>query len=1080
MPACSPQRYLANNRNLVRTATLTPSSVLPVADSVLELPVGRVGTGQVLLTGDYAGEEEATFDIEVVDNIIDVPLVSVPIRTGAGSGALTGIASSGTAQTYTVQLQNAGIPELRAGIDFEGVRIVARANGDAGNGIEIEIDQTTLVFTEQNFSLLTELNPGDGGETTGIKGAAFDWQTKVLSSDNIIPADAHRVAFGEDTSDVYLQYKKYVDGEWFYHFVPAIKRHIPKGERISFVTGGRAVTVTPLIGAPETFPGIATVYDLLNAFFATSAIVSVEGVIAYDRSPTGQAAKELLIRTDAHCERSTGTGSTAATGFVDTFANPNAATELVIARCVAASSVDHPLARPGATIWDLNGSVSGSLGEIVEGVPFVDPDGKFGATIPQKLPDNYGVQRGRFSVVDIIYVPRDEELQPPICPVALELGTEAVDQTITLKWTKRPSGDCACKKMPIPHLSQFCLGLFSTEGGTVGLQADTITRLVALYAYQAAVVRSNSATTTVGTYSAGTPTPMVESPQGLVTQFDDSTPPTPVAVRQEIMTPDSFLDIIAAFAGTVEVLDPITDTTLRADGMSAWDDAFTDLQNDIDDTTPELRLSVDSHIYNTKLQWVLASGGVSSSGGDDASVLISGDGCWRDWGGDFWSVVGSVKGAYAPIFNNHPFYLSRLAEDGKTYFSTKEAGGQINIKCENLLVYGDQIVLAIGDAGWGTTYQTGDELTLALLAAQPLVLAGGQDPNDLLDWYVSGSLDGALANLLYDPSDTSPGFYNSGGLTFTYTPGGIPNKAGDKFVFTVEGGHWRYRKNGGGWILNSPSDDIDDAVLSFVDGLSIQWQTGAAPSFAVGDRYSFRVFQPWAVSNLQSPHRDPWKWDEAAPSVVIDTGSVQPITALAIYRHTIPAGATIEVDGGDVAGVYLWTETLTWSAGDIFKEVAQSARYLRPRLTNALGGGIAWFWAGVPVTTSLSAEVDLRRAFKLDSSAKGLAQGGNYLGKAYSGEITWTEGALKEDPVLTNSDIDNIGELLDWGKTHGDEPFLLVPNNTRPDEVYAAIIAVDEVDFDEQSKYNRLAAFDGTPSGRRYSLTLPFAGVWRQ
>lgn len=1073
MPACSPQRYLANNRNLVRTATLTPSSVLPVADSVLELPVARVGTGQVLLTGSYSGAEEATFDIEVIDNTIGVPLVSVPVFTGAGSGTLSNIASTGTAQTYTLQLQNAGIPELQAGVDFEGVRIVARAVGAAGNGIEIAIDQSTLVFTEQAFSLLAELNPGDGGETTGIKGAAFDFNTKVLSADNIIPADAHRIAFGEDTGDVYLQYKKYVDGEWFYHFVPAIKRHIPKGERISFVTGGRAVTVTPLVGSPETFTGIVTVYDLLNVLFTTSLLVTVEGVIAYDRSPTGQAAKELLIRTDAHCERSTGSGSTSATGFVDTFANANAATELVIARCIAANAGDHPLARMGAERWDLNASVSGALGTIVTGVPFVEPNGRFGLTIPQKLADGYGVQRGRFTVADIIYMPRPEEEQPPICPVALTLGTEAVDQTITLKWTKRPTGNCACEGMPVPRLSKRCLGLFDTEGGDMpGYQQDTVDRLKALYEWYSdtAIARTSYIANNTGpAFTGGAEEGAIGVPQQAYDGINS----------QYVADLEPLRELIGEYESVIAELDLVADTSDRSDGMTAWDLAVTKLEYDID-SQPSILASFPTERYRGLLSVALIFGAISPLGKTDASIIVSGDGCWRDMGGDFWTVVGSGKGAYAPAFNNTPYYASRLSENGQKYFSTKEFGFQINIKCAELLEYGDRIILAIGDAAWGGTYRVGDELTLPILAEQPLVLAGGQDGNEILDWYVSGSVDGALANLLYDPTDSSPGAYSNGGLSFTYTPGGIPNKAGDKFVFTVEGGHWQYRKDGGGWILNSPSDEIDDAVQSFVDGLSIQWQTGAAPSFAVGDRYSFRVFQPWAVSNLKTFDRNQWRWNETNPSVVCDFGSPQPITGLALYRHTIPAGATIVVEGGDVAGVYLWSESITWQTGDIFKEVSQSARYARLSLTNAAGAGAALFWVGPPVTTTLSADVELRRVFKIESGGKGLAQGGNYLGKAYSGAITWTEGALAEDAVLTNSDVDNIGELLDWVKTQGDEPFLLVPNVTRPDEVYAVLIAVDEVDFDELSKYNRDAAFDGTPSGRRYAISLPLAGAWRQ
>jgi len=40
--ACAPQRFLANNRNEIRTAAaLTPSSVRPIANAVQKIPFAR-------------------------------------------------------------------------------------------------------------------------------------------------------------------------------------------------------------------------------------------------------------------------------------------------------------------------------------------------------------------------------------------------------------------------------------------------------------------------------------------------------------------------------------------------------------------------------------------------------------------------------------------------------------------------------------------------------------------------------------------------------------------------------------------------------------------------------------------------------------------------------------------------------------------------------------------------------------------------------------------------------------------------------------------------------------------------------
>jgi hypothetical protein len=488
---CAPQRYLSNLSNAIRTAILTPSSVLPVSDQVLAIPSARAGTAQVDLSGAYTGAEEAVYDVEILDNTVTTKLPSAPIFTGAGSGKLSAIsATSLAAQEVTVELKDAGIPTTYAGVDFEGVRIRARASGAGGNSIRIQIDQSGLIFTGTKFSLLEDLHAGQGGENSGISGAAYDYQTAVLGTDNLIPNTAKRVAFGDDTSAIYLQYKKFSDGEWLYYFVPALKRDIPKGTPVKFVTGGRTVTVTDGI-TPEPYTSIVTVYDLLNALKTTSVLTTVDGVVANDRSPTGQASRELLFRTDAHVQPSVGSGSAAATGFVDTFAAPNAVTELVTATCFAVSASDYPLASLGNEYWQLKGSLSGDLGFIKTDVPYTQvPDGRFGLRIPPKLPPGFGTQKGRFSVDDIQLV--DNRIDdPPICMKRMALGPSAVDQTIELTYRTRPSGNCACEKTKAPRLSAFCLGTLPTgEDDLTDFKADTVERIRELFAWKQPTVES--------------------------------------------------------------------------------------------------------------------------------------------------------------------------------------------------------------------------------------------------------------------------------------------------------------------------------------------------------------------------------------------------------------------------------------------------------------------------------------------------------------------------------------------------------------------------------------------------------------
>lgn len=1066
MPYCSPQRYIGNRGNALREATLTPSTVLPVEGQVQEIPVGRLGTGAAVLSGPYTGAEAATYDVEIIDTIADDPFVTAVVDSGVGSGTLTDVAAFGVAQTYTVELGNDGIPQLAAGVDFEGVRIVARTTGAGGNVLSIDIDQSGLTFTAQAFSLLDDLQAGAGGPNSGVEGAAFDWDTKVLSADNIIPADAHRVSFGEDRTNIYLAYKRYLDGEWSYHFVPAIKRTVPAGTIVNFVTGGRLVTVnngdSP---APEDFAGIITVFDLLNAIKTQSALLDVSGVVAYDRSPTGQASRELLLRTDAHCELSTGSGSEFATGFVDTFANANAATELVTATCVAVSAADHPLARVGAERWNLKGSVSGALGVIVTGEPFTDPAGKFGLTIPRKLPEAYEVQVGRFTLDSIHYVTRANNLKPPICPVALTLGSEAVDQTITLTWTERPTDECACSNMQIPRLSAFCLGLFDTEGGsTVGYQADTITKLTALYSWYAttAAARSTFDAATYAGFVLGLEEPALSAPNSV--NYTEATLPYTQPPGAKSLT-----EIVQDYEAAIARIDPLEAGALRTAGMSAWDDAVTELEADIDAAGARLQ-SVPAVRYATLLDVALISAGISPLGGADASIIESGDGCWRDLGGDYWTMVGSDKGGYAPVFNNAPFYSCRLSADGKKYFSTKEFGGQINIACPEKLVYGDEIVLVIGGSARGATYTLGDVLTVPIVAGQDLQLAGGQDGNRILDFYVSGSVDGAFPNYVFDQDAPAP-YTLTGELEFLYAPGGIPNRKGDRWTFATEGGHYRWRKNGGAWNLDSPPAAISITPAAFDSGLLLAFVPGAAPSFEVGDTFSFRALQPWAVSNVQTPTKSMWRWNEATPTLVADAGAAPvPITGAVIARHTIPSGATITLEGGDVAGVYLWTETLTWREGVIAAEfeTPRAARYTRWSLTGATGGGIGWAWAGEMFATVLHGEISLVDEYKLESGTEGLDEGGRYFAQTKSGDLTF------QNESLTQADADGLAALVQWAKTHHDEPLAIIPNIERPDEAYMVRAAVDRFTWQEASGNN------ATPGlrDRRYTIDIPLTGVW--
>lgn len=1179
MITCSPQRYLANNRNVLLAATLEPSTVEPVSNSVLAIPLPRDGTAQASIEGSYSGAEEATYEVEILDDDVETNLISKPIFSGAGSGNLANIASELPAQSFVVELADNGIPELTASVDFDGVTIKARAPGADGNLIRIEIDQSPLVFTETNFSLLKALSAGAGGVSSGLEGPAYDFDTAVKGADDQIPVDAHRIAFADDHSQIYLQYKAYADSKWKYYFVPELKRDVPAGTRIEFVTGGRTVTISDGGSPVEEFEDIVTLYDLLDKIKTDSALVDVDGVVANDRSPTGQASQELASRTDAHVEPSTGSGSDAATGFINTSAAPGASTELITAKCFAVNAADYPLASLANSYWTLKGSVSGDLGFIVEGVPFSNAN--FGLTIERKLPSGFGVQKGRFTHTSTSYVTRvDPEIEPPICMKRLTLGIAASDQTITLTYTARPSGNCACDNVPAPALKASCLGLNFLEGDVSdAYQVDTQEKLVELYDFEADTIRNNSSY--IGGFA-----------------FQETFTGIPSEAENDGFAAEDFRTIVKAFEQALALIDPLSTSgspNYRDAGQAAWDIAFAEFKADVaaienggataspstftgtafetltagdavvrywDDvsatykirkavlmgggvygfvtagfsaaatatmhtlgtvsglsgltlgalyhptaatpgawttsavagvflqspaayaiSTTELFIvnstpgsagttavgpgAILSERYRTRLDWVLISANISPLGGDDASILTSGDGCWRDLTdeGFFWEVEGE-NGLYAPAFNNTAYHSSRKATTDGKYYTTKEFGFVVSVKCPSDLKVGDQITLVIGGAAWGSTYQVGDELVLPIVAAQPLFLAGGQDGNLIQVWYVSGSLVGPLANFVYDPD--APSTYSAGGsppdLEFELVEGGIPFAKGDRFDFTIEGGHYRWRKNGGSW---SSTLVISDAAVALDSGLTLAFTPGASPSFVAGDVFSFLARQPWAVSNLKTPTAARWQWTGAAPTLAVDLGSTQDMDMVSIALHTLPVGTTLTLQGGSTTAVSDWTETLTWREGVISQLFSQqrSSRYIKLTLANATGGGIGWLWVGLAFGTELSAEIDIRDSYRINRADAGLYQGGNYIGKGTGGNIAWTEAAMNE------ADVVGIKALIDWIKTHDDEPFVLVPNVTRP-EAFMVRAGLDDITYEEISKYNRLAEFE-----RRYNISLPLSGV---
>jgi hypothetical protein len=1067
--------------------------------------------------------------VEIVDAIATTPLISSPVFTGQGNGTLAVSSFSGTAQDFTVDLADLGAVLTTAGTDLDGSKIIARTPGGDGNLIHISVDRSTLVYTDTLYSLITDLPDG----TEYIEGPEYDWNTKVMGSDKNIPADAHRVSFGDtDAGLVYTQYKLYTGGKWEYHFEPKIQGTQVKTSKVKFVTGGRTVTVTDGT-TTETYTGIVTLYDFLSALKTGSALLDVEGVVANDRRAGGMAAHDLTTRTDAHFTTSTGSGGSA-TGFIGVSVSSGAPTELIEARCWANTASQSPNSGIGREIWALKGSVSGDLGNIVTGVPFTSVD--LSLTIPSKLPDGFGgAPKGRFSVTDVSYATRTGDplpVPPELCVGSLALGSNAVDQTVTLVYTAAPDPACACSLISSPDLSgSYCLtGL---EGGisTMAYSVANVARLTALYDWMADTFRSKSAylpaiataaflkeartivsqfetvLARVNNVTAGETnwdTALIEF-QGDITSYMSSSTVftdgvTQITGNADVVAGATASDLLPA--GTLISVKATSDSVqygpgptstagrfglfprARAEMAAISGQDYTDRLFPLNaivtasailasDPTYGTGMSFSYTLiaqdilegrYETRLNWVLMSAGVSPLGKSDASADLGGDGCWEDKKTPFyWKVTGSTGGEYKPAFTGVPYFSSRENVAGSVN-STREFAFQINIACAGAVLAGDTITLSIGaSSSQPSTYQVGDTLYLPVIAASDLYLAGGNDGDNIQTWHVAGSVAGAMAAYSYDPGTPTP--YSSGGLGFTLTPGPIPFTVGDKFTFTVEGGHYKWRKNSGAWSASAP---IPSTPVAIDSGLSLQFYTSAAPSFVAGDTFPFTALQPYAVSNCQKPGPERWQWSGSSASLVVDLGSVVQLTALALAYHTLPIGSVVSVDGGTAPGVYTWNEPLSYQA-DVMSSIptGRSARYIRLNISAATGGAIGWFWAGDALSTEYSAEVKQRRAYKLDRGA-GLNPSSVFHGAARSGDLNWTEGSLSD------ADVTLLFEMLDYCKLNDDEPVIIYPQYTRPTESILATLLSDDVELPEVWDYAPNAGV-----ARRFSLKLPFTGVFQ-
>ena len=478
----SPHRFLANDRNAAAGATVSASSILPAEATAFPLPRVRQGTARAILTGGYIGADDTQIDIEIVSDA-GTGLLSQPVFAGAGNGALTDLAATGVpSQTFTLLLASTGTATKPAAVDFYGVKLVAKPVGAAGNGISITVDTSAIVATATVYSFLEEAKAGD----SEMKGPQWDFGGFALTADGELDGRTPRLRFGFDPQ-IYRQYKTLVDNDWQYVLDPPLVRDLPAETPVYALSGSYTVTVTA--GATvEQYPGIVTLFDLLNALKTRSNLIEVQGVVVEDRTPGGMAAEDLPLRTDAYALPATYTGNAKFPGLGAVTVPAMASTEILTLTCVDDAVL-------GGEVWRVKGSVTGPLADCATDRPYGDPS-SFGWTVPKVLPDQQGEEpSGNIYVKGVTFASRpDGAPAVELCVTPLVAGAKAKSKTIEAVYTKIPDlagCDCAAAEAA-GNLSATCLGVEIKGGAAMTIDPEYQARLQAFYAWLAARFGANT------------------------------------------------------------------------------------------------------------------------------------------------------------------------------------------------------------------------------------------------------------------------------------------------------------------------------------------------------------------------------------------------------------------------------------------------------------------------------------------------------------------------------------------------------------------------------------------------------------
>lgn len=1109
------QIFLPSTNNHIETSMVTASPSASTKPARVITLNREESNGLLNAYGDFTGLTDKEYEV-IISALSGNIVATAPIFYGVGDGELRNIVAKDLAsQKIVVVCKSVGTDTERAEITFGGYKYESILDGTPGNSIYFTIDNSGLTFTAQDYSTHKDLNIGD----TGLTGSEWDYDTKYLNN-SLIPADAHRIAFGIDRVNIHLQYKDLVDGVETYYFIRPITEFVPKGSRIYFVTGGRTITITDGTSTSETYYNIVTQADLWEAIKDNSSMLRPYDTSINDlRTIDSPQVYELLERSDAHYKQPYGSGSDYATqlkGFnallQQISIESTVSTSLVKAQCVDNSVV-------GQEKFDVTDSVEGDLGTATVNQLFAASNGKLQFLIPQKLPVDYDTRpRGNFHHNFLPSAGSTAEL----C-LALQLGIKAKSQTMRLEYQAINQGTDLC---PDVDFDEGLLGLpgeVDTEGGDdVGYTVqDLVSWTEVQYRRMRDRIAENREVISYGYYAER------ERQMGR-RAFDTAVRPYFCEFKKlakriyELPDPELGQDGNAATLVSIrdayKALVNTSSIVILGTGTLTWDgsDWSPTASPEISATTGIYRYTLDtladpngrtaapadsstqfeykrmiitgyeylgSHLnrfsydiddFDTVWDSVLtyeATYGVKKNLADDIceqDILGTSQGNFR------WVFIEASK-PYEPAYTDVPYYSSYIDEDGDL-INTQEFSLNIHDSSGTGFQEGDIIEITIEQAEIEKTYAIDDIIYLPLIASRTFSLTGGVDGDDTYVFRVEGrDSDDNVINTFrnYSLSRTSPQTYTDNDadpdLSFFIEEKDQEFVLDDRWEFWLE--YYKYqirsREVGGSWGAWAAAANVTENLISIGDGLSLLFEFGAYPSYALNDKWKILAYQDNKIANmLTTIKRVRYK---GTGDITIDLGSVQTIDDFILDLHTITSDVYLEIANVADFSVTVHDEVLS-NTTTFYKHFATplSARYIRissndsTQFTNV---EIGYLFAGTKTQLTLDANVTPRHRYIVTrQTAKETYTRFNYRQEGFT--VDFPEFAV-------NDDFNTLLSLIEYSKENNDLPFYFVPNigHTTP-AAYRVIVEIDDyssivmpIDLTATSEANHL-----------YRINVPLIG----